>query len=390
MAFDLGRFVRFTYLALFRSRGTNYRLTPKRLGLLAAFYVCFPLLELMTWVGFLLDEILFREYRQRQVSQPVFILGNPRSGSTSLHRLMAKDAQNFTTMMTWEIFFAPSITLRRLWRVLAALDSVLGSPIHNVITALEEWWQERNVTHALLLQAPEEDEFVLLHAWSTLAIYLFSAVMDEAQTYTRFDTAMTEVEKRRIMSFYRRCLQRHLYAHRSHLTPGRRYLAKSPALTPKVSTLNEWFPDARFICLVRNPLDVIPSYISVMELQWRTLADPVTPWASRDYVLDMAQHWYTYPLERLRGQPEDRHVFVKYDDLVHDPERTVRGIYHRLRFQVSSEFAHVLHVEAERTRDYRSKHHYSLEQMGLTRDQIIAEYRDVYERFGLDLKEQTG
>jgi hypothetical protein len=142
--------------------------------------------------------------------------------------------------------------------------------------------------------------------------------------------------------------------------------------------------------MVRNPLDVIPSYISTLELHRRALAASVMPWSSRDYVLDMAGHWYTYPLECLKDEPEDRYLFVRFDDLVRDPEQTVREIYRRLQLDMGSEFAGVLRAEAERSHGYRSAHHYSLDQVGLTRERVIAEYRHVFDRFGFDTREQAG
>ena len=71
----------------------------------------FACLQLLHWIGFALDEILFRGYRDIEIRQPTFVLGVPRSGTTFLHRLLAHDPQ-FTTFSTWECFFAPSISER--------------------------------------------------------------------------------------------------------------------------------------------------------------------------------------------------------------------------------------------------------------------------------------
>jgi adenosyl cobinamide kinase/adenosyl cobinamide phosphate guanylyltransferase len=381
--FNSRGFLKFLHTGLFRTRDTNYRLTPKRIRWAIAFLTLYPLLEIITWACFLLDDLIFGQYRGQEVRQPVFIVGNPRSGTTFLHRLMAKDHENLVSMQTWEVFFAPSITQRKAWRGLSAIDRRLGSHLSRRIAAWEKQCQEWLVTHELAWQAPEEDEYVLVHAWSTLVTSLFSAVMDEAAAYTRFDQAIPRREKRRVMTFYLRCLQRHLYAHRA---ATRRYLAKSPASTPKVGTLLEWFPEAKFIYIARNPLETIPSYLSTMELTWRTMADPVDPWAARDYVLDMAHHWYSYPLERLAHAPTDSFVIVRYDDLVADPERTVTGIYRRLGLAINASFAQVLRDEATKARTYRSRHHYSLERMGLTPERIVHRFQDVFRRFGFDTK----
>ena len=107
------------------------------------------------------------------------------------------------------------------------------------------------------------------------------------------------------------------------------------------------------------------------------------------YALDMTRHWYRYPLERLDRLPQDRYAIVKFDDLVADPERTVTDIYHRLGIELSPDYARLLHSQAARERRYRSRHKYALEELGLNREQIVAEFQDVFERFGFDTRDPS-
>jgi hypothetical protein len=111
VAFNLRQFARFTWIMLFRTRGTNLRLTPKRIDAIIGFYTLFPLLETANGLGLLLDDVFYARYKKERVRKPVFIVGNPRSGTTFLHRLMAKDRRNFVTMRFWEILLAPSSLL---------------------------------------------------------------------------------------------------------------------------------------------------------------------------------------------------------------------------------------------------------------------------------------
>ncbi|MCK5354333.1 MAG: sulfotransferase, partial [Methyloprofundus sp.] len=59
-----------------------------------------------------LDYILFPGFWRQEVKQPVFILSNPRSGSTFLHRMLEKD-QQFTYLSLWQSLFN-SITIYKL------------------------------------------------------------------------------------------------------------------------------------------------------------------------------------------------------------------------------------------------------------------------------------
>jgi hypothetical protein len=287
-------------------------------------------------------------------------------------------------MRTWEMLAAPSVTMRKLFWALSAIDRRLGNPAARCLGMLEESWQEDNVVHRVAVRAPEEDEYLLVHIFSCLKIWLYVAVLDEAERYTYFDSQVPEEDKERIMAFYTRCLQRHLYAH-GHA--DKRYLAKDPHFSPLVDTLYRYFPDVKIIYLARNPLDMIPSYVSLKENEWQLLGDPEKEYSSREYILDMARHWYSYPLERLDQAPQDSYIVVNFNDLVEDARGTVRKIYNRFGLEVSQAFDEILRRATERARNYESEHEYSLQEMGLTCDQIVTLYRDVFERFGFDTRE---
>jgi omega-hydroxy-beta-dihydromenaquinone-9 sulfotransferase len=384
VAFNLKNFARFTYKSLFKSRNTNYRLTPKRIGVLMLAYTGYMSVELGVWLGFLLDEIFFRDYQETEIKQPVFILGNPRSGTTFLQRLLARDETTFNTMRTWEMLLAPSITMREVVGALSALDLRLGNPVHRLMGMLEETWQEDNVVHKIALRAPEEDEYLLVHIFSTLKIWLYAAMLDETERYTYFDSRMPEDEKHNMMRFYKQSLQRHLYAHRDS---DKHYLAKNPQFTPMIDTLYEYFPDIKIIYLVRNPLDMIPSYISLKEKEWRILGNPKKKYASREYVLDMAEHWYRYPLDRLAEAPEESYILVNFNDLVNEAARTVTEIYERFGLEINPTFAPILQKAARNARNHESEHNYTMEEMGLKREQIVSRYRDIFDRFGFDKRD---
>ena len=384
MAFDAVGFLRFTARLLSRIGDSGFGWTPRRAAIYAALYLFYPPFELFTWLNLLLDNLLFPGYRDVRVDAPVFIAGNYRSGTTFLHRLLARDRERFCTMQMWEVLFAPSILQRRMVQALGALDRRLGAPLGRRLAAVEDDWQEENPMHKVSLGAPEEDDYLLLHIWSALTIGLSSGVLEEARSYARFDTDLPRSDQDRIMGFYRRCLQRHLHAHRAQ---GRLYLAKNPALTPKIDTVYRWFPDARIICLVRSPLEMVPSFVNMMQFSYRVMGAPHQSDALRDFVVEMARHWYTHALERLDRAPPDRHILVRYDDLVADPAGTVARIYARFGLEIGPEYGRILQAEAACARTYRSRHTYSVEGTGLTREGIVDRFQDVFDRFGFSTGE---
>ena len=79
MSFDFYSFFRFAHLALFKSKGEYYQQTPRRFALFAGVCSLYTLFEAAIWSGYLLDDILFRDYCRQEIKQPVFIVGNPRN-----------------------------------------------------------------------------------------------------------------------------------------------------------------------------------------------------------------------------------------------------------------------------------------------------------------------
>ena len=122
MRYNIRLFLKLAYWSLFKSAGTQARLTPHRISALFLWFVVMPIHHLLSWIGFGLDEIFHRAYRKQVVEAPIFIIGNFRSGSTLLQRLLAQDEEHLTAMRTWEIYLAPSITQREFWRVVNRLD----------------------------------------------------------------------------------------------------------------------------------------------------------------------------------------------------------------------------------------------------------------------------
>ena len=210
--------------------------------------------------------------------------------------------------------------------------------------------------------------------------------MEGAVPLTYFDSVLPDQDRERIMDYYVSCVQRHLYAHRSDPHAGPRYLAKNPYSTAKVGSLYKRFPDAKFVYLARNPLDMIPSWINSVAYGWRVSGGTPDPYASRDFVLDLAEHWYRYPLECFERAPRDSYIVIRFNDLVSDVESVVRAIYDRFGLEMSEQLLQAAREAAEKSRRYRSKHKYSLEEIGLPRERIVRRLRDVFARFGFDTR----
>ena len=378
-------FLRLLYKSFFCSGGTNARLTPRRIAILCLLIPLFILNGLINWIALLLDEILFPRYRRAAVTAPVFIVGVPRSGTTFLHRLLAKDEQQFTCMKLWELFFAPSIIQKKCWCALGKLDRCLGSPLFRIVHSWEDRvFNQLGRMHVLSLFEPEEDELLLLTVFSSVFLSFAFPFEDEVRGFALFDLELPLRQRERIMAFYKKCVQRHLYC----FGRGRRFLSKNPAFSPKIESLYRTFPDARIICMVRSPFAAIPSSMSLISYFCHFFTSPVEVFPMHAAIQEMLSTWYRYPLEQLAKQSADHQAVITYDTLVRNPRETVHGLYTRLGCSFTSDYQRVLEAEAERALKYTSRHTYSLEHSGLSSDQIREDYHDILERFGFETVEE--
>jgi len=384
MHYNIRLFWRTFYRSFFASKNTPARLVRKRIIFLSLFYLVWPVGSLIHWFCFWLDDILFPAYKEQPIDKPLFILGNLRSGSTFLHRLLSRDSETFTSLTTWDIYLTPSVTQKKITQFISRLDKkYLGGVLHRILFAFDRATLGRIKIHPISFFQPEEDENIHLHIWDGYFVTFLFPFMDEFPDYQHFDRALSPEHKRRIMTFYKSMLQRHMYA-----TGKKYFVAKNPAFSPKIETLAEFFPTACIIYLSRNPLDMLPSTISWINYARRQFTDPKETWLYIDEIVDMTQHWYRHPLQYLDSHPSPRHLILNYDDLVQRPEAVLHAFFEQFGYPAKPGLDEIVDKAVKETLSFKSDHAYSYEEMGFTREQIVELYADIFERFGFDKREE--
>lgn len=244
---------------------------------------------------------------------PIFVIGHWRTGTTLLHDLFSVDP-NLAYPTTYECFFPHHFLLTE-----GHLDRVMK-------VLLPKKRPQDDVPVGF--DRPQEEEFgmmmlgqgtpYLTHAWPrfgpAMSDYLDFKGVSEADQKTWADAYMW---------FYRRLLLKH----------GKPLVMKSPANAARLKLLTKLFPDARFVYLARNPLNVFPSTVKL----WRALYSVqglhnpphLDPWLD-DYVLDMFARLTEAYEEDRHLIPKDRLVELRFEDFVKDPVAGMRDIYARL------------------------------------------------------------
>ena len=381
MTYNFGLFFSSFYKSFFKAKGTHARLTRKRVSFILLFYFVWPMWSMVVWFSFLLDDILFPGFKRQKLDKPLFIIGNYRSGSTFLERVIARDTHNFASATIWDLYISPSVSLTKFFSLLRSIDRMIGNPLTRLMKTIDHKTLGRVRIHPISFFKPEEDENFLMHIWSSAFLSVLFPFFEDYEKYYYFDERVSDREKKNVMRFYRRSVQRHLFARRT--IPH--YLSKNPSFSPKITSILEEIPEARVVYLVRNPMDMLLSSISWLGFAWHVFGDPLVKYPFIEEIIQFSKYWYEHPLGVLSQADPARYLIVKYDDLVVDPEKTVREIYKKFGYELSRDFDKMLAEETEKSRRFRSPHAYSIEEIGLSRERVLEEFGEIYKRFMFEL-----
>ena len=357
---------------------------PRRLVVHLGLLVLLSMWAVVNAVFLLLDPVFFPHLRRVAIRAPVFIVGNARSGTTLFHRLLCGDRERFAYFRMWELLF-PSLIQKKL---IYALFSLLEHRFPSAYRSLVDWESRQLVElkkqHHIGVATPEEDEFLLLTSFSSAMLTVFFPYVDELQHLVIFEQRPARTRKR-ITRFYKGCVARQLLCHGEDLT----LVSKNPAFVSKMRDLSWEFPDGKFVYLVRNPYETIPSLLKLLKTVLDGLgieSDHIE--AGTRALVDGCIRDYYYALEVLDGLPPERYAIVRYDDLVADPKATVEAVYERLQLPISPAFAEHLTTEQARQKRYRSSNAYSPEEFGIDSEELEERLAPIIERFGFDASDR--
>ena len=344
------------------------------------FTLLFLLFLAFVALGRLVDRLLFPGFRRQPVRSPVFIIAPPRSGTTLTQKLLSLDDERFVHLKMYQTIF-PAVCFQRFFDLVAAIDRGLGRPAERVLGWCERrWFGGWDDLHKMRLNQPEEDDALFLYAFASEAVYMlfpFIRPLWEAG----FPDALPPDSRRRLMEYYRSCLQRHLYAN----DPDKTLLSKATQSCGTVESLRDAFPDAKFVTIVRHPYRSLASHVSLFVPVWQAHSPEITSNGpvARDYA-QLGIEWYRHLFAFRNRIDPARYYCIDYRDLVRNPRETIERLYAHFGWTVSPAFRERLEAATERQREFKSKHEYTLEQFGLTKEYVQAELGELLDFYGLE------
>jgi len=331
-------------------------------------------------LGRALDQIFFPGFKRQQVTQPVFIIAPPRSGTTLLQNLFSLDEERFVHLKMYQTIF-PAVCYQRVFDALSWLDNLLGCPVNRLLGWCEKkWFGGWDTMHKMRLNQPEEDDALFLYAFESEAIFLLFPYVKELWE-AGFPDALPTDQRRRLMRYYRSCLQRHLYAN----GPTQTLLSKATQSSGTVESLMEEFPEARFITIIRHPYKSVASHVSLFVPVWKTHSPEIAKDGpvSKAYA-QLAVEWYKHLFQFRKEIDPARYHCIDYRELMRDPGAAIEQVYIHFGWTLSDLTRSRLKEATRRQGEFKSQHEYTLEEFGLSKEWIQAELGEILDYYKLE------
>jgi hypothetical protein len=374
MYINLDLFARAQFLTLCKSR-----FSPRRWGYVIGFTTLYWIMWFIVAFGRALDHIFFPRFKRQPVREPVFIVAPPRSGTTLTQKLMSLDEERFVYNALYQTIF-PAVFFQRCFDALVWADGKVGRPMGRVVQwAEKKWFGGWDDMHKMRFNQPEEDDGFFVYTFVTEAIFLLFLHVDELWE-AGFQDALPPEKRRKVMKFYRSCLQRRLYAS----GPGRTMLTKATQSSGAVKSLLEEFPDGKFITIIRHPYQSVASHVSVFWPVWQAHSPALKKDGpeSKAYAR-LAVRWFQHLFEFRRTVPPQQYYCIDYRDLTRDPKGVLEKVYAHFGWTMSPAFQEKLALATQRQREFKSQHEYTLEEYGLSPEWIQQELGNLLEHYAL-------
>ena len=338
-------------------------ITPVFTGILLLF------LRVFVDLGRIIDLFLFPSIHT-PIEKPIVIVGNPRSGTTFLHRYLIHQGLG-TGSQLWQMIY-PSITIQKIIKPFLPILEVVSPAKHHSTKA-----------HKTSLSSIETDDVSLLFRYfDGFFLYGFFLTFDERDLFDWVDPRIRDTSARDFSWF------ESLWKRNQRSNRGSRYIGKLFSLSGNLPAFQNRFPDAKVLYMIRDPLNVIPSGLSLVT---GVLDKKFDFWALDENIKSrFIERLYSALVELLNRFHDDwiqekidreRVLIIRYDKMMSDFESLMEDVFIFINSEPTEEMMQNIKETAESQRQYTSNHLYDLEKFGLNAERIKKDCACIYQTF---------
>ena len=310
------------------------------------------------------------EVAEQRIERPLFVLGLPRTGTTIFYELLAQDP-NHRWPITYEVE-QPIPPVRE--------ESLFTDPriavVDKQMDEVEKLAPGFRAIHDMGATLPQE-------CIAMTSLYFMCVMWGASFFIPSYDEWLREQDGAGAYRWHRMFLQ-HLQV--DYSKP--RWLLKTPGHLPFIHTIVDEYPRAAFVQTHRDPMQVIASMASLscaLRSAFSDHIDPVqtgvneTAHYARLLKAGMEQR------DRIEAQEGPGRFFdVRFEDILNRPIEIIEELYGHFGFEWNSDIRDRMHSYLQnRPREKHSKHSYTLEEFGLSREQHGPLFAEYCQRFGV-------
>lgn len=299
------------------------------------------------------------------IVSPVIIVGLPRSGTTKLHRLLARDPQ-FNVLPLWQCFSPVPAS--------AANDELEARVQYaeGFCAEIAKRSPDFFSAHPIFSKEPDECHTLMQHSFMTEAVEAELSVPDYVRRLSRAD--------HRPMYEQHASLIR-VIAH-AHALPEAPWLLKGVYHGSSLDIILSLHPEATVVYCHRDPVQTVASYASLVTNLRVLLSDAVVPTEVGPEILSHLSEHLSRTMTARHKIPAARIVDVPYAEIVDNVWGVIEKVYGRAGLNLSSSARESMEQwDNTNPQHVLGKHKYDAGEFGLSVDMIADSCRSYREAF---------
>ncbi|OUW60331.1 MAG: hypothetical protein CBD58_04805 [bacterium TMED198] len=328
------------------------------------------LLRLSTIIFLKIDKLFYPSLINKKVQAPVLIVGNPRSGTTFLHRFLIKNKIGQGSEL-WQMLY-PSLIQQKFMKPFLPLLEKISPTRHHSTEA-----------HKTSLSSIETDDASMLFRYfDGFFLYGFILSWSKDDLFDWVDPKIRNTSDRDCAYFNERWI-RVLRA-----SNDTQFIGKLFSVSADIPSFLKKFPDAKLLYMLRDPLSVIPSGLSLVTgVQDKRFGFWSLEREKRQHFIDrlykgLIELQLRFHDDWVNGRIDPQRVMiVNFDDMMQDFGELMNKIMVFLGKDITPELQSEINLTSAKQREFKSGHKYNLEKFGLTEEKIKKDCKPIYETF---------
>tara|TARA_B100000131_G_scaffold270506_1_gene270383 strand:- start:622 stop:1716 length:1095 start_codon:yes stop_codon:yes gene_type:complete len=336
--------------------------------IITGLFLC--ILRLLVGLFRILDNLFLPQTIKCKLQRPILIVGNPRSGTTFMHRYLVNNNFGVGSQL-WQMLY-PSIILQKILKpILPILEKF--SPARHHSTA----------AHKTSLQSVETDDVALFFRYlDGFFLYGFILSWSEQNLYDWVDP------KKRNTSYRDYNWLESIWLKNQFISKKNRTIGKLFSLSVNLPEFLIRFPDSKILYIIRDPLSVIPSGLSLVTgVLDKKFGFWNLPKSKRNHFINNLYNGLVQLLIRFEKDWSNNKIdrtkvkLIPFDRMMNDFDNLMLEIADFVDHKVSDELKINITKTAQKQKQFKSEHKYDLNKFGLTEKKILNDCKPIYNTF---------